>query len=1481
MLYRETTAKSRIIAIAMAVIMAFTIYGGLGTASVMATENGQDAVVETAQPADVTEPAADDVVTDDEAVVDEAAVEEPAEEGVAAAAAEEAPAALASADGELYIKNVEVLSNPEFQSIYRHAVYQGVESNGEDPDKWYTDKREINLKDPRVFNLEFIVDGSTVGNDPEAWLESVDLQYGGFDLSKWGNGNNLRGNTPILESKDKAIVDNGDGTYTVSVSMETKCPWAGAEAQANNIPYAGYYAGRQFDFGSGQQADNRSWWQAGPAYKGVGTYALTAVKDGETLASKDIHIAPYDGAYSWIEMNLYAQSIIQAINGSELPISELNKQVTGQVAAGYVAIDENGAFVAGDENENVYVEVSILGYGLTDNYKEENKDFNNYARYNPIWNIAVAKTEKTVDSYLNETVPTMNNDPEKLIDKYKDADPEDIDMVNVYYQNNVHADEVTGTDTEIQLITDLIDGGQDGKKINYKSWTLDDMDLGYRDNTEGYKKSETGHVVKEGYNGRFNETDARQAKVFDTGEALDSFIFVTNITNNPDGKAGMRRVNRYAFDLNRDAVFSTMPETTAVIKDLMKWDPLVMNEWHGYVQNMLIEPCTAPHDPAYDYDLLASSMQNLTYAAGLAVTANTAYDTFLVPWDHYDGGDWDDGGTIYAPMFAELLGTFGYTIEFPHANTDSLEAGNVINYAMIDELLHGETEFFPGNRLNGALEDVDGNMRDSHEVDIIDKSMRKNTVLAKLETKLRGINNVDSMAADKYFIDKKINSEGQKEDKVVGRARPVDENGNTLPFFPDYIVVPVGDAQYNVAEGIKGINQLKGWGIEVDVSTKDVEYKGQTIPAGSYVLNMKQANRNVIFEVMSKGYDATNFADMYADIYCNLPDVRGFDSIQVYGEDVFKGKLKEQPEIIKKTANIQGTVDEYVVFKSQSTDAVRFVNLLLSGKSSGGSTAAKGDVWMLKKDVEGVGSASDYVIESSQLSKLKKLKDNTNINLNGCQLEGKYISELPEEAVQLVEPVIQLNTTRTAQTGGILWFLLDDYLGFGSLSDYNGSTDVREGANVILANNMNANAFNDSYVEAVKSGQAGLVMIRSAAALGKLGSTAPTTTSFQDVAINGEYNVDKSLYTANYATTTTYYARGYAYKNIPEGSKVLFKSLENGEEAFIGGFQPTEGKKDAFGDKVTIFSTLLDGEDFAEPVQAVAFGQQMDYRSHYQKLLPMLATAIYAGAAGILDDMEAPVIGDMTAENGEFTVTADDGAKGTGIANLSVYRIKADGSEFAIAEDDSGSVSFKTDPKTALKLKVVAEDAAGNMSVRYFKYNSKEGVYVASDVDLSNVKVAKIAKKVYNGKAIKPAVKLTYKGEALKAGTDYTVAYKNNVKVGKATVTITGKGDYVGSVKTSFVIAPAKAQIAKIKGKKKAIAVTIKNQKGTGVAGYQIAYKKAGAKKFKTVKTTNAKKTIKKLVKNKKYTVKVRAYAKIGGKTYYGAYSKAKTVKTY
>ena len=74
---------------------------------------------------------------------------------------------------------------------------------------------------------------------------------------------------------------------------------------------------------------------------------------------------------------------------------------------------------------------------------------------------------------------------------------------------------------------------------------------------------------------------------------------------------------------------------------------------------------------------------------------------------------------------------------------------------------------------------------------------------------------------------------------------------------------------------------------------------------------------------------------------------------------------------------------------------------------------------------------------------------------------------------------------------------------------------------------------------------------------------------------------------------------------------------------------------------------------------------------------------------------------------------------------------------------------------------------------------------------VTDATVTGLSSRYYTGKAIKPNPKVVVGGLILTKGTDYTLSYKNNVKVGTATVTIKGKGSYSGSVSKIFKILPS------------------------------------------------------------------------------------------
>jgi hypothetical protein len=82
--------------------------------------------------------------------------------------------------------------------------------------------------------------------------------------------------------------------------------------------------------------------------------------------------------------------------------------------------------------------------------------------------------------------------------------------------------------------------------------------------------------------------------------------------------------------------------------------------------------------------------------------------------------------------------------------------------------------------------------------------------------------------------------------------------------------------------------------------------------------------------------------------------------------------------------------------------------------------------------------------------------------------------------------------------------------------------------------------------------------------------------------------------------------------------------------------------------------------------------------------------------------------------------------------------------------------------------------------------------------ELTEDMIADIADQTYTGNALEPAPTVTYNGMTLNAGTDYAVAYENNVNAGIATLTISAtaqNNNYTGSAQKTFNILKADATV--------------------------------------------------------------------------------------
>lgn len=186
--------------------------------------------------------------------------------------------------------------------------------------------------------------------------------------------------------------------------------------------------------------------------------------------------------------------------------------------------------------------------------------------------------------------------------------------------------------------------------------------------------------------------------------------------------------------------------------------------------------------------------------------------------------------------------------------------------------------------------------------------------------------------------------------------------------------------------------------------------------------------------------------------------------------------------------------------------------------------------------------------------------------------------------------------------------------------------------------------------------------------------------------------------------------------------------------------------------------------------------------------------------------------------------------------------------------------------------------------------------FTAALPSVADCTVAAVADQTYTGKAILPKIVVTdrrgTRSVTLKAGIDYTVSGKNNKSVGKAALTITGKGKYSGKKTVFFRILPKGTTLRSVAGTrtggKSAIRVSWKLQSKKmakkRISGYQLQF--ASDKKFKknvkTVTVSGWKKTSKTVTgfkKAKKYYVRIRTYRTVSKQKYSSKWSKAKSVK--
>ena len=120
----------------------------------------------------------------------------------------------------------------------------------------------------------------------------------------------------------------------------------------------------------------------------------------------------------------------------------------------------------------------------------------------------------------------------------------------------------------------------------------------------------------------------------------------------------------------------------------------------------------------------------------------------------------------------------------------------------------------------------------------------------------------------------------------------------------------------------------------------------------------------------------------------------------------------------------------------------------------------------------------------------------------------------------------------------------------------------------------------------------------------------------------------------------------------------------------------------------------------------------------------------------------------------------------------------------------NGSITLKsgTDYTLSYSGNINAGTATVTVTGKGNYTGSRDVTFTIKPKSVSGVTIQAIESLTYTGSAQTPALSVADGTKGLVAGTDYTVAYSNNVNAGTAKATLTGKGNYTGSKSVTFTI---------------------------------------------------------------------------------------------
>ena len=717
--------------------------------------------------------------------------------------------------------------------------------------------------------------------------------YQGGPLDSW----KTQRDTQMFQVDDYGFAFDDDGKVSLVLYLNISCYFAN---RSGSVDYSAPHSN-------------------GGAYLDLcGYYTLRVTADGKDIASCHAKVVPYDSFRTVYEL-----------------------------------YDDLEALAAMDTD--LYVSKESMGQTTTDGYDMPY--------------LIVADSKESVDKWLAYT-DLVESDPDLALTKLANGDFDDLRVP--MFASNVHSNENAAVNGILEFAhlllenetinVNTLEGFTDaGKELLAQEMAKQNVAvpeqikdfasyIGFIRGENGYKANGSLYSGQLDLAAYYNVQENR----VNVKELLGDVFMVIVPEQNIEGYEHMTRTTSQGYDPNRDEANQTLFEDANAMALVNKFNPMVFTEIHGRVEAMLIEPCTPPHEPNYEYDLIAKQFIQLGEAVGMgAIANNPEHNSFEMPYRDYLRVDndspsgvawtepWDDMTTAYGSQFPVLIGTAGITWELPVYSDVASEL--VVPYGLMTQAM-----YIQANKI----------------------TMLENQ--AKLFS--RGVNNTNSNElVAPWYVDQYDRPGTQTE-----LMRPVyDGEGQNGNFYPECYIIPMDSAnQKNLYDAAAEMKYLTRNDVKVNVASKEFTYDGVTYPAGTMVVSMYQAKRSLANSQLFDGTFINVWQGLYSESFAQRSNARGYDRVIVAEPAAYKTIMAACPETINYTqaltylaafaTQFEGVENADVIIDNVSNDSAAAVNALLrAGKTVAIITegSEKGNFICSYEDFMTV--AKDYVLTAT------------------------------------------------------------------------------------------------------------------------------------------------------------------------------------------------------------------------------------------------------------------------------------------------------------------------------------------------------------------------------------------------------------------------------------------------------------------------------------------------------------------------------------